>query len=336
MVHQETAGAPSEKKVSNKAEVVIKQGVAKTQQKFVQKKIDQSTTLENITCIVDVQLIQPTNKNPLKKMKTTPNLSPRTVVAVVSMTCFGFSWPSQGQTILSYANDWNYNVAPGASLVGTNYFASSTDLANAGQSTLASAVWSGGASGDFGSSPAQLNNGLYAPAFLPNPAFVDAGTTEPTLLATFGSTYTITFTGGMNLTSIDVYSAYTSNDRSKQNWSLDYRIAGSGSYTALVAPDLALNVAQDSNGNRQGPWLNKVTLTLATGEFDNIDSLRFTFLEPVYNEATDGANSTFLPTAYREIDVFGAPIPEPSTYALILGGFAALLMAVRRRRRSLN
>lgn len=273
-------------------------------------------------------------------MKTTPNLSPRTVVAAVSMTCFGLSWASQGQAAsLSYANDWNYNVAPGTSLVGTNYFASSTDLANAGQSTLASAVWSGGESGEYDSSPAQLNNGLYSPAFLvdgvPN-GFVDAAATDFTLLATPNTTYTINFTGGMNLTSIDVYSAMTGTDRAKQNWSLDYRLAGSESYANFVGPSLGLFVAQNSNGNRQGAWYNKVTLSLAVGELNNVDSLRFTFLEPVYNEATDGGNSTFAPTGYREIDVFGEPIPEPSTYALLLGGFAALLIAVRRRGRSLN
>ena len=244
--------------------------------------------------------------------------------------------PSEAAT-LTYENNFNYAVpSSGVSLSGANYYASTNDLANAGQATLLSAVWSGGINGDFGSSPAQLNNGLYAPAYVPDPAYVDAGTTDSTLLATPNTTYTINFTGGMNLNSIDVYSAYTSNDRSKQNWSLDYRIAGGESYTALVGPSLDLNVAQNSNGNRQGAWLNKLTLALDAGEFDNVDSLRFTFLEPLYWAPTDGGNSTFAPTAYREIDVFGAPVPEPSTYALLFGGFAALLIAVRRRRRSLN
>ena len=273
-------------------------------------------------------------------MKTNRTNPLRKFLVAASVAHLGLLAASQAQTILSYANNWNYVVpSSGVTLSGLDYYASTTDLANNGQATLLSTVWSGGESGSFGSSPAQLNNGLYAPSELsagvPN-GFVNAGTTDPTLLATFGSTYTINFTGGMNLTSIDVYAAFTGTERAKQNWSLDYRTAGSGSYTALVAPDRALNVAQNSNGNRQGAWHNIVTLTAATGEFDNIDSLRFTFLEPVYNAATDGANSTFAPTAYREIDVFGAPIPEPSTYALLLGGFAVLLIAVRRRRRSLN
>jgi hypothetical protein len=273
-------------------------------------------------------------------MKTNRTNSLRKFLVAASVAHLGLLAASQAQTILSYENNWNYVVpSSGVTLSGLDYFASTTDLANAGQSTLASAVWSGGSSGSFGSSPAQLNNGLYSPAELtagvPNGS-VNASSTDFTLLATPNTTYTINFTGGMNLTSIDVYAAMTGTQRAKQNWSLDYRIAGSGSYTALVAPALALNVAQNSNGNRQGAWYNKVTLTLATGEFDNIDSLRFTFLEPVYNAATDGANSTFAPTGYREIDVFGAPVPEPSTYALLLGGFAALLIAVRRRRRSLN
>jgi hypothetical protein len=274
-------------------------------------------------------------------MKTTRTNPLRKFPVAASIAQLGLLFACQGQAAtLSYENNWNYIVpSSGVTLSGLDYYASTNDLANAGQSTLASAVWSGGVTGDFGSSPAQLNNGLYAPSELsggvPN-GFVNAGTTETTLLATPNTTYTINFTGGMNLSSIDVYSAYTSNDRSKQNWSLDYRIAGGESYTALVGPSLDLNVAQNSNGNRQGAWLNKITLALGAGEFDNVDSLRFTFLEPSYFAPTDGANSTFAPTAYREIDVFGAPVPEPSTYALLLGGFAALLMAVRRRRRSLN
>ena len=165
---------------------------------------------------------------------------------------------------------------------------------------------------------------------------MNASPTDSTLLATPTTTYTINFTGGMNLTSVNVYSAMTGTTRAKQNWSLDYSIAGSGTYTPLVAPDLALNVAQNSNGNRQGAWYNKVTLELTTGELVNVGSLRFTFLTPVYYAPTDGANSTMDSTGYREIDVFGAPIPEPSTYALVLGGFAVLLVAVRRRRRLLN
>lgn len=67
---------------------------------------------------------------------------------------------------LSYANDWFYNVPVGTALSGFDYFASTTDLANAGRATLAGTVWSGGTSGAFGSSPAQLNNGLYAPSAL--------------------------------------------------------------------------------------------------------------------------------------------------------------------------
>jgi hypothetical protein len=156
-----------------------------------------------------------------------------------------------------------------------------------------------------------LNNGLYAPAYLPDPAYVDAAPTDSTLLATPLTTYTINFTGGMDITSVDVYAAMTGTERAKQNWKLEYRIVGSTSYTVAVDPNLALNVAQNSNGNRQGAWYNKVTLTVAEGQLVNVESLRFTFLEPVYYEPTDGSNSIMLQTGYREIDVFGTPSPLP-------------------------
>ena len=237
---------------------------------------------------------------------------------------------------LTYQNNWNYVVpSSGISLSGLNYNASTTDLANAGQSTLATTVWSGGVSGEYGSSPAELNNGLYSAAELtggnPN-GYVSAGSTATTLLATPNSTYTINFTGGMNLTSIDVYSAMTGTQRSKQNWSLAYSLVGSGSYVDLVGPLLSLNVNQTSNGNRQGAWYNKVTLALGASEqLLEVDSLQFTFLTPEYNSATDGGNSTMLNTAYREIDVFGTAIPEPSTYAMLLGGSVALFLIRRLR-----
>ena len=86
---------------------------------------------------------------------------------------------------------------------------------------------------------------------------------------------------------------------------------GSTSYTVAVDPNLALNVAQNSNGNRQGAYYNKVTLTVAEGQLVNVESLRFTFLEPVYYEPSDGSNAVMLETGYREIDVFGTPSPLP-------------------------
>lgn len=211
---------------------------------------------------------------------------------------------------LSYANDWFYNVPVGTALSGFDYFASTTDLANAGRATLAGTVWSGGTSGAFGSSPAQLNNGLYAPSALtggvPN-GFVNAQGTDTTLLATPNTTYTINFTGGVDISSINVYSAMAVNDRSKQNWSLEYRLAGQVTYQTLIGP-FTTNVAQNSNGNRQGQWYNVVTLTPDVNELGNVAALRFTFLTPVYFEPTDGSNSTFLDTGYREIDVFGTAV----------------------------
>lgn len=211
---------------------------------------------------------------------------------------------------LSYANDWFYNVPVGTALSGFDYFASTTDLANAGRATLAGTVWSGGTSGAFGSSPAQLNNGLYAPSALdggvPN-GYVDAQGTDTTLLATPNTTYTINFTSGMDISSINVYSAMAVNDRSKQNWSLEYRLAGQATYQTLISP-FTTNVAQNSNGNRQGQWYNVVTLTPDVNELGNVDALRFTFLTPTYFAPTDGSNSTSLDTGYREIDVFGTAV----------------------------
>ena len=247
---------------------------------------------------------------------TSKNVSPRlhlTATLAMAISAIGTAGIVSAAT-LNYANNWNYSAPSGVTLSDLDYYASTDDLANAGQPTLASAVWSGETSGSYGSSPAQLNNGLYAPAYLPDTAYVDAAGTDSTLLATPNSTYTIDFTSGMDITSIVVHAAMTGTERAKQNWKLEYRTAGSGTYTAIVDPNLDLNVAQNSNGNRQGAWYNKITLTAGAGELLNVNSLRFTFLEPTYYEPTDGANSTMLETGYREIDVFGTAAPVP-TYA---------------------
>jgi hypothetical protein len=260
-------------------------------------------------------------------MNTHTVTTPRKLTALLSLAFVSLLTANHiNAATLTYENNFNYAVpSSGVSLSGANYYASTNDLANAGQATLLSAVWSGGINGDFGSSPAQLNNGLYAPAYVPDPSYVDAAPTTSTLLGTAESTYTINFNGGMDITSIDIYAAMTGTTRAKQNWNLEYRLAG-GSYT-----DLGVIVAQDSNGNRQGAYYNKITLTPGSGELLNVDSLRFTFLEPMYNALTDGANSTMNSTGYREIDVFGtAAIPEPSTYAMLLGGLATLFL-IRRR-----
>jgi hypothetical protein len=273
-----------------------------------------------------------------KSSQTSSNTTSRELTALLSLVFFSLLAANQiNAATLTYENGWNYSVpTSGLSLSGLNYYASTTDLANAGQSTLASAVWSGGVSGDYGSSPAELNNGFYAPAELnaggnPN-GFIVASATDSTLLATPNSTYTINFSGGMNLTSIDVYSAMTGTSRAKQNWSLAYSLLGSGSYVDLVGPTTSTIVLQNSNGNRQGSWYNKATLALGASEqLLEVDSLQFTFLTPEYNPGTDGANSEMLSTGYREIDVFGTAIPEPSTYAMLLGGSVALFLIRRRQ-----
>jgi hypothetical protein len=273
-----------------------------------------------------------------QKTMTSKNATSRLKIAAIlglAISAIGTAGSASAAT-LAYANNWNYSAPSGVTLSGLNYYASTTDLANAGQATLASTVWSGGTSGSYGSSPAQLNNGLYAPAYQPAPAlYIEASGTDSTLLATPNSTYTINFIGGMDITTIDVYSAMTGSDRAKQNWRLEYSLAGSASYAYFVDPTLDLNVAQNSNGNRQGAWYNKITLTAGSGELLNVDSLRFTFLTPTYHAPTDGANSTMLETGYREIDVFGAvtSVPEPSV-SMMSGLFIAAGILHRKRVRA--
>ena len=69
----------------------------------------------------------------------------RKLTVIVSTACvISLVAPHVDAAELTYANNWNYIIPPGASLSGTDYYASTTDLANAGQPTLLGTEWSGG------------------------------------------------------------------------------------------------------------------------------------------------------------------------------------------------
>ncbi len=191
---------------------------------------------------------------------------------------------------------------------------SSTDLANAGQPTFASLVINIG-SALYGSNVAKLNDGTTYEA-------ADNLNTTPTLTPMEGSIIIFKFntsinTQGYNLASIAVLTG-SGQGRAGQNFVAYWTPVGSESFNQLFSvnqPTGDIEMRTNTFFDGGGP--------LATG----VGSMAFVFLN------TGGAESM-----YREIDIFGTAtgaaqaIPEPSTYATLIGAISLGLVWMRRRK----
>jgi hypothetical protein len=209
----------------------------------------------------------------------------------------------------SGVSDWHYTAPPEVTLVGTDYYyAATNDLANVGSPTLGGAVYSGTDPDPWGGNSVNLNDGIYCWRNPSSGGYPDGWDSSTACIPPIGATYTIAFTNGMDITNVVVYSSCAANPdgRAKQNWKLEYRLAGETEYHFLI-----FSLPQDQVWNRSGQFFNKVIVTLDTNELYNVDSLRFTFLRPETN-AVDQCDPTDV-TYYREIEVFGTPntVPTP-------------------------
>ncbi len=122
--------------------------------------------------------------------------------------------------------------------------------------------------------------------------------------------------GGYSLSGVDVYAGWD-GFRGGQNFQLSYSlVADPGTFLSLGTSDLDAN-----SNNAPGGNVNTRTMVrdadgeLATG----VAAVRISF-----------NNVTFGFAGYREMDVFGTPVPEPTSAAFAAAGAAILL---RRRRR---
>ncbi len=122
--------------------------------------------------------------------------------------------------------------------------------------------------------------------------------------------------GGYSLSGVDVYAGWD-GFRGGQNFQLSYSlVADPGTFLSLGSVDLdaTSNNAPGGNVNTRS-MLRDADGELATG----VAAVRISF-----NDVTFGF------AGYREMDVFGTPVPEPSTATFAAAGAALLL---RRRRR---
>jgi hypothetical protein len=208
---------------------------------------------------------------------------------------------------------------------------SATDLANSDQSSFGSwtieqgSIASGGntpsgttavlSDGGFGFFNGNANNYNFSGGFRP---LTNSNVNLTTVIL-------LTLTGGYDLTGITTVSGSADAGfyATRQNYKLEVAQVGSAVFTTLVS---SLDQNEANNAAAEERYRTVSVATSFTGaDALNIDRIRFTFL------AGPGDNGKL----YREIDVFGsaaAAIPEPSTYAALLGLAGFALAASRRRR----
>ena len=194
---------------------------------------------------------------------------------------------------------------------------SSTDLINQGQPTLDHAVYAGYIPFTFStfgtSTTAALNDGTpWLATSLTTSAFVYNG---PDWTATY---YLASAGRGFNIDTIDTYTAWV-NGRDGQSYNLLYStVADPTTFLSLTNVSVA-----EHGGDGSGNGSTKVHIYNNTGTplAFNVAAIRFAF------PAND-------PNVYRELDVFGVMVPEPSTIFLFGTGLATLYWAWRRRRAS--
>jgi hypothetical protein len=214
--------------------------------------------------------------------------------------------PSLSAQVITYTNGGAAVYEPYDSVV------SSTDAANQGSAVLGSLTQTVG-SAMYGSSLSILNDGIVF-----NPVTygtADRGNTAYSFTPTDGSVVEFTFNSAQNVGSINTFAMSGGGQlRSAQNYGLEYQ--SGGNWTSLFS---SLNTSAPGNLNypQTTTWVNLDFSGFSGGSLADVTALRFTFQNVGGNESL-----------YREIDVNA--VPEPSTYALVLGGIATLLL-IRRR-----
>jgi hypothetical protein len=200
---------------------------------------------------------------------------------------------------------------------------STSDLVNAGQSTLTSYTESSTAAPVFGANNA--NDGLVA------------GTTGPAAAGFWRSValpLTITFTlnltantNGYDITKINSlagWQAGATQTYANQKFAVEYSLVGSAAFIALTAVDYSpfTSTTSGTAAYTQSTITDDSTGVLASG----VDALRFVYSTPTISGGTNGG------LVLQEIDITGtATVPEPSVAALL--GLISIISLVGSRRR---
>jgi hypothetical protein len=164
-----------------------------------------------------------------------------------------------------------------------------------------------------------LTNGTFGTISGGNPG-------NNTLFATAGTGEQVTYSlnlgaspQGYNLSRIDVYGGWNDSGRDQQLYTVSYSTVANPSTFVDLTP---VNFNPVAAGN---PSATRVSITedALANLASNVAAVRFTFDLPAAPE--NGY------TGYTEIDVFGTPVPEPTSLCAL--GLGAMLAFGRRRSR---
>lgn len=184
---------------------------------------------------------------------------------------------------------------------------SSTDLINGVTGTSIS-----GWNLTNGSTVPELVDGIHGLSFVP------AGNTVQGAWTTVGATVTFSLGSnplGYNITSIRSIAAWSGAGFGNQAWTLETQNVGGGSFTTVAT------TSYQPHGTGSGsPQASQILLTDLN--ITGVQAVRITA-----NSVNGGANAGAF--VFREFDVIGAAIPEPSS--ALLGALGALALLRRRR-----
>ena len=165
-----------------------------------------------------------------------------------------------------------------------------------------------------GNTSAVLNNGVFG---VGTPPVLDSVTGKAeSVVINFGTmTYnldTSVNTLGYIINSIDTYAGWADFNRGSQAYTVSFSLVGSAAFSDVAT------VSINADGFTQERWSITEDTTGILGY--GVDAIRFTL-----------PTQQFSGVGYKELDVFGIAVPEPSSTALLgLGGVALML---RRRRK---
>jgi hypothetical protein len=205
-------------------------------------------------------------------------------------------WLSSADAAVTFANSSSSTVLD---YTGQT---SSTDLINAGQSTLSSATVSATSYDVFPGTG--INDGNYSNTNADNTFFAVATGAFPAT-ATYNLNVTVNVLG-YDLTSIKSFMGWAtvSAAQANQTYTIEVSTVGSASYTSLAT--VSYKPFNDTNSPTAYETFVTVSDTggvLATG----VDSIRFTFTDPIGVNGVTPDSDTTEGTLIREIDVFGIP-----------------------------
>lgn len=245
-------------------------------------------------------------------MFTQDLLCVRSFVAVSAVVGLLFAGAAQGAVTVTKTTD----IAPAGGAVHQSYtpFAFSASGSDLAEGVIASST--GNVIGEESGGAAQWTNTsldtVYAEGGLGGNDVDHAG------YGTVNNGDTIIFDlGGLfNLTQIDVFAGW--NDSGRDEFSFDLLVSYDDVNYSTIA---TYTKGPDNTGDFTTPITSRITI-LDNGGADIASNVRYVRLDIV--DADNGY------AGMAEFDVFGTPIPEPTSLALL--AFGGLAMVIRRRR----